>query len=133
MKFLIVNTGRNLHTKSLDQSKLQLYRNYLINFDYLYSEDIFGYKNLEIRIAYSETTGHCFVKVRYSEVVNSLGLIPDDIWQKLRPVLPHEYDRDYYEYAERQKTNEVYQKVFGIPKYKFGCQTGDVYENSVKR
>lgn len=65
--------------------------------------------------------------MRYNAVVNSLGLgfVADDIWSKIRPGLPSDYYRDYHEYAENQKSREVYLKDFGISKYKFACQTGD--------
>lgn len=83
------------------------------------SESIFGYKNLKIKIVYSEASGHCLVKIFYSSKVNSFGLVADDLWAKLAPALPQDVARDYYDFGLRHRAKDVTNKCYGISKYQF--------------
>lgn len=113
------------YTKSF-KLKSQVWR--VLYFYFLYfSEKIFGYKDLEIKIVYNETSGHCLVKIDYTSIVSdTLGLVADDVWNKLRKALPEDFSRDSFEYSKIHKNKEVYLKAFGIPKYQFACQIGSL-------
>lgn len=89
------------------------------NYFFFFSETIFGYKNLKIKIVYSEASGHCLVKIFYTSKVNSYGLVADDLWAKLTPALPEDFARDYYYFGLRHRAENIVSKCFGTPKYQF--------------